>query len=153
MAGAHTCPKCGSEKPVQSPGGLCPVCMLREGQESGSAYRSRGSNGVTINVPSSPGSVLDSIAATFGSVPRVLLCDTSVGETPSPIVRPGLSRARMNIHRSARRSRRVVPVGDGTMSCMPTGSTSSDADTGIHSSGESTGTMPLKPAAVTPTMV
>ncbi len=85
---AQICPKCGSEKPVQSPGGLCPVCMLREGHESGSAGRSRGSYGVTINLPSSPGSVLDSIAATIGSVPRVLLRDTTVGETPSPIVRP-----------------------------------------------------------------
>ena len=66
---------------------------------------------------------------------------------------PASSRARMNSHRSARRSSRVVPVGDGTVSCIPTGSTSSDADTGIHISGDSTGTMPLKPAGATPTIV
>ena len=66
---------------------------------------------------------------------------------------PGFSRARTNSQRSARRSRRVVPVGDGTVSCMPTGSTSSDADTGIHISGDSTGTMPLKPDGATPTIV
>jgi hypothetical protein len=35
---------------------------------------------------------------------------------------------------------------------IPTGSTSSDADTGIHSSGASTGTMPWKSRGVTPTM-
>ena len=66
---------------------------------------------------------------------------------------PGFSRARMNSQRSARRSRRVVPVGDGMVSCTPTGSTSSDADAGIHSSGERTGTMPRKPAGATPTIV
>ena len=59
------------------------------------------------------------------------------------IVLPGLSRPRMNSQRSARRSRRVVPVGDGIASCIPTGSTSSDADTGIHISGERIGTIPL----------
>ena len=48
---------------------------------------------------------------------------------------PASSRPRMNSQRSARRSSRVVPVGDGTASCIPTGSTSSDADTGIHISG------------------
>ena len=59
----------------------------------------------------------------------------------------------MNIQRSARRSSRVVPVGDGSVSCMPTGSTSSDDATGIHSSGERIGTIPLKRAGATPTIV
>ena len=69
------------------------------------------------------------------------------------IVARGFRRPRMKSQRSARRSSRVVPVGDGIASCIPTGSTSSDADTGIHSSGESTGTMPLKVRGATPTIV
>jgi hypothetical protein len=69
------------------------------------------------------------------------------------MVAPGLSRPRMNSQRSARRSRRVVPVGDGIVSCIPTGSTSSDAATGTKSSGASTGTMPLNQRGVTPTIV
>jgi hypothetical protein len=71
----------------------------------------------------------------------------------SVIVLPGLSRARRNNQRSPRRSRRFAPSGDGTVSCMPIGSASSDADTGIHSSGDSTGTMPLNRAGATPTIV
>ena len=59
----------------------------------------------------------------------------------------------MNSQRSARRSSRVVPVGDGIASCIPTGSTSSDAETVIHISGARIGTMPLNDAVATPTMV
>ena len=88
MAVPKLCPKCGSDKPVQSPGGLCPVCMLREGLDRDSESPSRGSNGKANVLSIKQGLVLDSIAATVGSVPRVLLRDTSVGETPSPIVRP-----------------------------------------------------------------
>ena len=40
-------------------------------------------------------------------------------------VTPGLRRPFTNIHRMPRRSRRVVPIGDGTESLIPAGSTSS----------------------------
>ena len=69
------------------------------------------------------------------------------------IVLPGFSRPRMNSQRSPRRSSRVVPVGDGIASCIPTGSTSSDADAGIHISGARIGTIPLNAVVDTPTMV
>jgi hypothetical protein len=59
----------------------------------------------------------------------------------------------MNIQRSARRSSRVVPVGDGSASCIPTGSTSSEDATVIHISGARIGTMPLNAAVETPTIV
>ena len=71
----------------------------------------------------------------------------------SAIVLPRFRRPRTNIQRSARRSSRLLPVGDGIVSCMPTGSVSSDALTGTHSSGASTGTMPVKIAGATPTIV
>src|SRR6516164_1748841 len=67
-------------------------------------------------------------------------------------VRPSFSRPRMKSQRSPRRSSRLLPVGDGSTSCIPTGSTSSDEDTGIQISGESTGTMPVNQRGVTPTM-
>ena len=88
MTVARICPKCGSEKPVHSPGGLCPVCMLHEGLESDAPSLDKGSNDYTLDLPPRAGSVLATISATVGHVPRVLLRDTAVGEEPSPIIRP-----------------------------------------------------------------
>ena len=42
----------------------------------------------TLDQPARPGSVLETIDATIGGVPRALLRDTAVGDEPSPIVRP-----------------------------------------------------------------
>ena len=36
----------------------------------------------------SEGSVLDLLSASLGDVPRVLLRDTALGETPSPLIQP-----------------------------------------------------------------
>src|SRR5437016_5947891 len=36
MTTMHRCPKCGQEFSADAPGGLCPVCLLKQGQESGS---------------------------------------------------------------------------------------------------------------------
>ena len=68
-------------------------------------------------------------------------------------VRPGFNRPRMNSHRSPRRSSRVVPPGDGTTSCMPTGSTVREAAAGTQTSGARIGVMPVKPRGATPTIV
>src|SRR5258708_4541005 len=70
-----TCPNCGDELPANSPRKLCPRCLFRAGMGSGA--------GPAVTV----GHVLDSIAATIGSVPRVLLRDTDGGVEP-PIYRP-----------------------------------------------------------------
>jgi serine/threonine-protein kinase len=75
------CPECGAVLSA----GVCPRCLLRLGIGGSGAGRSDLSspgNGVTAT------SVLDSIAAIAGSVPRVLLRDTAPGEEPGPIVRP-----------------------------------------------------------------
>ena len=80
MAQTDRCPECGAERSD----GICPRCLIRLGIDGAGPGRSR---------PSSPGEttapgVLDSIAASIGPVPRVLLRDTAPGEEPGPIVRP-----------------------------------------------------------------
>ena len=76
------CPDCGGELS----NGYCPRCLVKLGIDgSGSA---RGEAVATVVLPARPGSVLETIGATIGAVPRVLLRDTVVGEEPSPVVRP-----------------------------------------------------------------
>ncbi len=57
--------------------GACPRCLIRLGID-----------GTGRGDATTPPGVLDSIAATIGPVPRILLRDTAPGEEPSPIVRP-----------------------------------------------------------------
>src|SRR5262249_10353952 len=63
--------------PPDAPRGLCPECLM------GAALSKRSSGG---SAPAGPG-VLDSIAQGIGTVPRVLLRDTTPGDEPAPIVR------------------------------------------------------------------
>jgi serine/threonine-protein kinase len=79
-----TCPDCGAALHAGSPRGLCPRCLLR----AGLADPSDSGRNVGLAASGTSLSVLDSIAATVGSVPRVLLRDTGPGEEPGPIVRP-----------------------------------------------------------------
>ena len=82
MSGARTCSHCGSPIPAGAPDGPCPdadaptltLTLTRVGGASATV--------------SPPGGVLDTIAAIFGAVPRVVLGDTAPGEEPSPIVSP-----------------------------------------------------------------
>ena len=76
------CPDCGA---ILS-NGLCPRCLVKLGIDG--AGPSRRESGSTFDLPARPGSVLETIGATIGGVPRVLLRDTALGEEPSPIVRP-----------------------------------------------------------------
>ncbi len=86
MADARTCPDCGSELPAHAPEGLCPRCLLGAGLASDVLSVGRGGDvGATMSLGS--GGVLETITATLGAVPRVLLRDTDVGLEP-PIVRP-----------------------------------------------------------------
>ena len=88
MADARTCQKCGSPVPMRSPKSLCPRCMLiaRMGDASDSTLAEGDAETVLPTV--SAKSVLDTIAATIGAVPHVLLRDTVMGEEPSPVIRP-----------------------------------------------------------------
>jgi len=85
MSQRPTCPICGAELPQGAPRNLCPRCLLRAGLggDSQSLARSDGPDATAARA-----SVLDSIAATIGHVPHVLLRDTAPGEEPGPIVRP-----------------------------------------------------------------
>ena len=84
----NQCPSCGAQLPAHAPGGHCPRCLLLQGLDSDPPGPDRGSNDHTLDQPARPGSVLETIGATIGAVPRVLLRDTAVGEEPSPIIRP-----------------------------------------------------------------
>jgi serine/threonine-protein kinase len=61
---------------------------LLQGLDSDAPGPDRGSNGESLYLHVRPGSVLETISATIGVVPRVMLRDTAVGEAPSPIIRP-----------------------------------------------------------------
>ena len=88
MAEARTCQKCGSPVPIGSPESLCPRCMLLAGMINSSGIAlAEDRLGAAVHATAAA-SVLDTIGATIGGVPRVLLRDTAVGETSSPIVRP-----------------------------------------------------------------
>src|SRR4051794_40143616 len=81
------CPACGAERT----GGLCPSCLLRLGLDGPALSVSHPSGPVatvSLGTPLTGGRVLDSLAATVGPVPRVLLRDTATGEAPSPVVQP-----------------------------------------------------------------
>ncbi len=86
MPDARTCSDCGSELPARAPEGLCPRCLLGAGLNSDTLSVSRsGDVGATMSLGS--GGVLETITATLGAVPRVLLRDTDAGPEP-PLVRP-----------------------------------------------------------------
>ena len=65
----------------------------------------------------------------------------------------GASRPVTKSHRDPRRVNRVAPVGDGTTSFMPTGSTSATIDAGTHSSAINPGVIPVNEPGITPTIV
>jgi tetratricopeptide (TPR) repeat protein/thiol-disulfide isomerase/thioredoxin/tRNA A-37 threonylcarbamoyl transferase component Bud32 len=83
----NRCPSCGGPLPANSPAGACPRCLLLQGLDTDPPGLERVSNDRTLDQSHRAGSVLETIGATIGVVPRVLLRDTAVGEEPSPIVR------------------------------------------------------------------
>ena len=76
-----------SELPARAPRGLCPRCLLRAGLDSEALSLSHaGEVGATVDL-SGPHSVLETLAASVGPVPRVLLRDTDPGFEP-PVTKP-----------------------------------------------------------------
>jgi hypothetical protein len=84
----NRCSSCGAPLPGHALGGHCPRCLLLEGLDSEAPSADRGSSDDTLGLPAKAGSVLETIGATIGGVPRVMLRDTAFGEEPSPIMRP-----------------------------------------------------------------
>ncbi len=73
------CSTCKNPLPVNAPLGLCPVCLLRGGMDADSlSVAHPGDVGVTANWNEELAhqSVLDSLTASIGEVPRVLLRET-----------------------------------------------------------------------------
>lgn len=89
----QACPDCGATLPADAPRGLCPNCLMGAALSRTSAP---GTEATGAFEPAGPG-VLDTIAQSIGPVPRVLLRDTTPGETPGPIVRPDASDADASI--------------------------------------------------------
>jgi serine/threonine-protein kinase len=84
----RVCSTCGSRIPANIRGGHCPRCLLQQALESDAPIQELGSNDTTLHASVRPGSVLDTIRATTGAVPCVLLRDTDIGEEPSPVIHP-----------------------------------------------------------------
>jgi serine/threonine-protein kinase len=88
MTQTDRCPECGAERHA----GICPRCLIGLGIDGPGNGRSGRSwpgvpNGGTGGGTTTPG-VLETLAASIGPVPRVLLRDTAPGEPPGPIVWP-----------------------------------------------------------------
>jgi eukaryotic-like serine/threonine-protein kinase len=85
MAATDRCPDCGSERSA----GVCPRCMIRLGLDAPGVGLSGGGPSITLarKTGELDASVLDTIAASVGSVPRVLLRDTDTGFEP-PLIKP-----------------------------------------------------------------
>ena len=82
MAQSDRCPECGAERSA----GVCPRCLIRlgiDGPGPGRSGRSPSHGGGTTAA-----GALETLAASIGSVPRVLLRDTAPGEPPGPVLRP-----------------------------------------------------------------
>jgi len=91
MAEIRRCNRCGNLLPSDAPEGTCPACMLRAGLEPDSEPPADGSarEGVTFGFePTDPGRVLESLARSIGSIPRVLLPDTATDDAGVPIIKP-----------------------------------------------------------------
>jgi len=75
------CPRCGKPQPIEAPAGLCPRCRLEGSRDSGVE--------VTDSLDSAQlGRLLESLAASIGPVPRILLPDTGDVATEPPLVNP-----------------------------------------------------------------
>jgi serine/threonine-protein kinase len=102
MAELDRCPNCGMERPTNAPRGHCPGCLLQEGLGSEALSLARGGQlGATVNLAGPP-SVLETLAATLGPVPRVLLRDSEPVTGPGPVVKPSSPEMPELADRSAR---------------------------------------------------
>src|SRR5437868_8523794 len=92
MADNRRCPRCGKPLPTDVPTGTCPACLLRAGLEPGSRAEplddSADEEATFGFEPTSPGRVLESLAQSIGSIPRVLLPDTAPDDQGVAVIKP-----------------------------------------------------------------
>jgi eukaryotic-like serine/threonine-protein kinase len=103
MSGRPQCPDCGGE--LTGPRGHCPRCLFRAGLEGESLSLGVGGDvGVTMTLGPSESSggvsALETLAASIGTVPRVLLRDTDPGAEPP--ARPGTDTTPVPMDRASR---------------------------------------------------
>jgi eukaryotic-like serine/threonine-protein kinase len=86
MAPDDRCPVCGAERAS----GFCTRCLIRLGLDGpGSPVSGEGGTTATLAWRSSVGrsGILETLAATIGTMPRVLLRDPVLDESPAPVLR------------------------------------------------------------------
>ena len=92
MADDRHCPRCGKPLPRDVPAGTCPACLLRAGLETGARAApldDSNDDEVTFGFePTSPGRVLETLARSIGSIPRVLLPDTAPDDRDVAVIKP-----------------------------------------------------------------
>jgi hypothetical protein len=92
MPEKRRCNRCGNLLPADALDNTCPACMLRAGLEPVSEQSPTvGSAGEEVTFgfePVKPGHVLESLARSIGSAPRVLLPDTSPDDAGVAIIKP-----------------------------------------------------------------
>ena len=92
MADNRRCPRCGQPLPPDVPTGTCPACRLCAGLETGARAApldDSNDDEVTFGFePTSPGRVLESLAHSIGSIPRVLLPDTAPDDRDVAVIKP-----------------------------------------------------------------
>ena len=93
MSQERTCPRCGRQLPDDARPGACPACLLLAGLEPGSRevgpLDASKDGEVTLGFEStSPGRVLESLARSIGSIPRVLLPDTANDDVGVAVIKP-----------------------------------------------------------------
>ena len=95
MADDRRCPECGFPLPPDVAPGRCPACLLRAGLMDGSMTGPLDGpevHQVSIGFePTSAGKVLETLARSIGSIPRILLPDTHAEDRDDPVVDPSSS--------------------------------------------------------------
>jgi eukaryotic-like serine/threonine-protein kinase len=93
MANTPICLRCGSPRRYDAPGGVCPACLL-DAAHSGRAAAADDANSkvssTSVSRPSrsaTASGTLQTLAGSFGPVPRVMLRDTDDGYE-GPVVKP-----------------------------------------------------------------
>src|SRR5262245_51947309 len=92
MTENQRCRRCGQLLPSDAPEGICPACKLRTQLELGSepsTSADSASENVTFSFETAEaGHVLERLARSIGSIPRVLLPETGADDTGLAITRP-----------------------------------------------------------------
>jgi hypothetical protein len=91
MAEIRRCNRCGNLLGSAASEGTCPFCMLRAGLEPDSERLpdDTADEEVTFGFePNHPGHVLESLARSIGSVPRIRLPDTATDDAGGAIIKP-----------------------------------------------------------------